>query len=982
MERSSRRRRKCPSRGGRALVPLALLLAFAAAAADAAASTGGRPAARRRLAGDEGAAPVGGGGSVQEVQLVDLAPKVNVTNGGDIDPKGACAAEAKRLCETVEAGEGRLADCVGDVMQGEDEDDDAGASAVIGDGCREAVLQFRIDRNRNINSNIPLARACAADVKAHCNSTWFFGYREGSLVSCLKMAKDKLKPECRNQVHRSQLDASYDYRADPMLHEACGQDAAAHCKGVKPGGGRVQACLMSNRIKLGWDCEEQLFKKEMEDADDVRLSVRLFRKCLPDKRTFCDEVPPGNAMAKECLEEHRQELSAGCREEIDAMIERRVRDFRLDSRLRKYCRGDIFSVCAYLGDLGDSAGADGSVINCLQDYSAELASDECRAQVKKYKELASQDIRFDAPLADACYSDRQALCAGVPPGSAAVVRCLESRRGELSPACRATLFDEEVRFSENIDFQFPMKKACKAEMEAFCASVPHGHARVIRCLQEHKQAAGFGRACRDEVERYEQTAATDYRLNFRLAQACKSDAPALCGAACGGAKPGEVCGGKVLACLADKQEQIEGEECRKEVLFFTKMEVQDFRVNLGLAEACRADIDAHCAGVEPGAGRVPACLAAAARKTKLSPACAAELERVDEMEADDVTLDANLLQLCRAERDTFCGGVSHGEGRVFRCLAENMGSADFGPDCQAAVAGKLQKREGNWRLDPPLRRACRGDVDRLCASDAVTAEPAAVKRCMVSNAASLGASCRRELGRSLHMSLFVWQPEGPVTGPCDADVQRLCLAAQPALPRTPGAVGACLKRAMAEIAAAEQAQELAAAAAASGGSSGSGGGRRRRLLSGPAPAGAPAAAAAAASAARGPAAAGGGAAKAPPPPLAAGCRALLDLAEPPPPASAFDDSAAVVRAAVAQLDRLQRATGLPVLAKDARGGAAGVTLTGWSALLGVAAVAAALAGGAALAWRRWAGPRAGYTLVMKAAPQQGGPHGAVGRASR
>jgi hypothetical protein len=43
---------------------------------------------------------------------------------------------------------------------------------------------------------------------------------------------------------RFQLDVSYDYRADPMLYEACSDDAAKHCKDVKPGGGRIQACLV------------------------------------------------------------------------------------------------------------------------------------------------------------------------------------------------------------------------------------------------------------------------------------------------------------------------------------------------------------------------------------------------------------------------------------------------------------------------------------------------------------------------------------------------------------------------------------------------------------------------------------------------------------------------------------------------------------------------------------------------------------------
>ena len=37
------------------------------------------------------------------------------------------------------------------------------------------------------------------------------------------------------------------------------------------------------------------------------------------------------------------------------------------------------------------------------------------SQVRKYQELAAEDIRFDVPLADACYEDGQRFCASVPP---------------------------------------------------------------------------------------------------------------------------------------------------------------------------------------------------------------------------------------------------------------------------------------------------------------------------------------------------------------------------------------------------------------------------------------------------------------------------------------------------------------------------------------------------------------------------------------
>ena len=80
----------------------------------------------------------------------------------------------------------------------------------------------------------------------------------------------------------------------------------------------------------------------------------------------------------------------------------------------------------------------------LQDYRDELAKPKCRKQVHVLTQRAGQDIRFDEPLADACYEDRARLCEGVQPGSARVIRCLQDAREELTYECRATLFDAEV----------------------------------------------------------------------------------------------------------------------------------------------------------------------------------------------------------------------------------------------------------------------------------------------------------------------------------------------------------------------------------------------------------------------------------------------------------------------------------------------------------------------------------------------------------
>jgi Golgi apparatus protein 1 len=39
--------------------------------------------------------------------------------------------------------------------------------------------------------------------------------------------------------------------------------------------------------------------------------------------------------------------------------------------------------------------------------------------------------------------------------------------------------------AEDIDFKYPMRRACAWEMATFCGAIPRGHARVVRCLQKH-----------------------------------------------------------------------------------------------------------------------------------------------------------------------------------------------------------------------------------------------------------------------------------------------------------------------------------------------------------------------------------------------------------------------------------------------------------------------------------------------------------------
>jgi Golgi apparatus protein 1 len=55
----------------------------------------------------------------------------------------------------------------------------------------------------------------------------------------------------------------------------------------------AQDCLRDKAVSVSWECQEELFRQEVENAEDMRLSQRLFKKCMGDKKKFCPDVKFG-----------------------------------------------------------------------------------------------------------------------------------------------------------------------------------------------------------------------------------------------------------------------------------------------------------------------------------------------------------------------------------------------------------------------------------------------------------------------------------------------------------------------------------------------------------------------------------------------------------------------------------------------------------------------------------------------------------------
>jgi hypothetical protein len=87
----------------------------------------------------------------------------------------------------------------------------------------------------------------------------------------------------------------------------CSADLEKFCKDVKPGGGRIIACLKQHEAEVSEAC-----KKAQGTAQARMHSQGPGPACRADLEKFCKDVQPGGGRLMKCLSEHQSELSPEC----------------------------------------------------------------------------------------------------------------------------------------------------------------------------------------------------------------------------------------------------------------------------------------------------------------------------------------------------------------------------------------------------------------------------------------------------------------------------------------------------------------------------------------------------------------------------------------------------------------------------------------------------------------------------------------------
>jgi hypothetical protein len=101
-----------------------------------------------------------------------------------------------------------------------------------------------------------------------------------------------------------------------IVKDGCKTEIDTYCKGVKPGEGRVLACLFAYEDKLSNRCEYALYDAAAQLEQAITALTYLAKECKDDLKTFCSDIKPGEGRLLDCIDKNKEKISSRCKQAI------------------------------------------------------------------------------------------------------------------------------------------------------------------------------------------------------------------------------------------------------------------------------------------------------------------------------------------------------------------------------------------------------------------------------------------------------------------------------------------------------------------------------------------------------------------------------------------------------------------------------------------------------------------------------------------
>jgi hypothetical protein len=93
----------------------------------------------------------------------------------------------------------------------------------------------------------------------------------------------------------------------------CKNEIATYCKDVKPGEGRVLACLFAYQNKLSGKCEYAVYDAAAQFERAVSALSYVAKECEADLVANCSWVQAGEGRLSQCLKMNEDKLTKRCK---------------------------------------------------------------------------------------------------------------------------------------------------------------------------------------------------------------------------------------------------------------------------------------------------------------------------------------------------------------------------------------------------------------------------------------------------------------------------------------------------------------------------------------------------------------------------------------------------------------------------------------------------------------------------------------------
>jgi hypothetical protein len=293
------------------------------------------------------------------------------------------------------------------------------------------------------------------------------------------------------------------------IRASCRSDFISNCAGVEPGGKDAFECLLRNESKLSNACQEAVgavatkaqppaaepAKSEpaapvapatqAASGDDQLKSVQ--KACsISDLMAHCSWLQPSNPEILLCLKANSGDLSPGCQSVVQSLP------------------GGAPAAATPSAPEPEHRAVQAKKSAEPSTKSAEPERANTESAPKKPTSQQQSAIRA------ACRSDFISHCSGVQPGGAAALQCLQRNAAQLSTGCRNALAAVggsggtasgagEATPAPAAPAAAPIGpmpqisprealgilRICGPDARTFCAGVPMGGGRLIRCLAEN-----------------------------------------------------------------------------------------------------------------------------------------------------------------------------------------------------------------------------------------------------------------------------------------------------------------------------------------------------------------------------------------------------------------------------------------------------------------------------------------------------------------